>query len=77
MTISVPAGIGFGAHEQYDLGNVIVTMTYSIVLFSIILQGATIGPMISRAKRIDAEEEAVLVVDRPSRVAAGDWPADA
>lgn len=76
MAISVPVGIGIGEGGVYDLRNVMVTMTYSIVLFSIIVQGMTVGSMIERAKRVESENEArEKPVGSAPRVAGG-WPAD-
>ena len=76
MAISVPVGIGVGVGGKYDLRNVVVTMTYSIVLFSIIVQGMTVGSMIERAKRVESENEARKKRGRSVPHVAGDWPAD-
>jgi CPA1 family monovalent cation:H+ antiporter len=51
MALSIPAGHALGSGGQYDLRHVFVAMTYAIVLFSILVQGTTIGPMIQRAKQ--------------------------
>jgi CPA1 family monovalent cation:H+ antiporter len=74
MAISVPAGIGVGAHGLYDLRNVIVTMTYSVVLFSIIVQGMTVGPMIRRAKRVESENSLREESGESVPPAAAGWP---
>ena len=59
MALSLPAGYTLGSAGQYDLRYVFVAMTYAIVLFSILVQGSTIGPMIQRAKK--AEPDAGVV----------------
>lgn len=53
MAISVPAGVSLGAGVELDLRNVLVAITYSVVLFSIIVQGITIAPIV----RWSREEE--------------------
>ncbi|MGO1618475.1 MAG: cation:proton antiporter [Oceanisphaera sp.] len=50
MALSIPAGVKLGAQGQFDLRDIILMMTYAIVLFSIIVQGMTITPMINKAK---------------------------
>lgn len=74
MAISVPLGIGVGADGQYDLRNVMVTMTYAIVLFSIIVQGTTVGAMIRRAKRVETENAVRVDTGRGTARGPGDWP---
>jgi CPA1 family monovalent cation:H+ antiporter len=53
MAVSIPAGIMLDEDGARGLRNLMVTMTYVIVLFSIIVQGATVAPMINRAKRAE------------------------
>ena len=53
MAVSIPAGIMLDESGTRGLRNLMTTMTYVIVLFSIIVQGTTIVPMINRAKRAD------------------------
>lgn len=50
MALSIPAGVKLGSDGQVDLRDLILMMTYAIVLFSIIVQGMTITPMINKAK---------------------------
>ena len=50
MALSIPAGIKLGAAGNIELRDVVLMMTYAIVLFSIIVQGMTITPMINKAK---------------------------
>ena len=50
MALSIPVGVKLGANAQIELRDVILMMTYAIVLFSIIVQGMTITPIINKAK---------------------------
>jgi CPA1 family monovalent cation:H+ antiporter len=63
MALSLPAGYTLGSAGQYDLRYVFVAMTYAIVLFSILVQGSTIGPMIQRAKKA-VPDAGVVEADR-------------
>ena len=54
MAVSIPAGIMLDDDGSRGLRNLMTTMTYVIVLFSIIVQGATIAPMINRAKKAES-----------------------
>ncbi|WP_319782509.1 sodium:proton antiporter [Oceanisphaera sp. IT1-181] len=60
MALSIPVGVKLGADGQIELRDVILMMTYAIVLFSIIVQGMTITPMINKAK---AAEKAGFPID--------------
>lgn len=51
MALTVPAGIIVIPEKSIDLREIIVVMTYAVVLFSILVQGSTITPMIKRAKK--------------------------
>ena len=53
MAVSIPAGIMLDDDGSRGLRNLMTTMTYVIVLFSIIVQGATVVPMINRAKKAE------------------------
>lgn len=46
MAVSVPAGVAIGAGGQFDLRDLLTAVTYSVVLFSIIVQGITIAPIV-------------------------------
>lgn len=50
MALSIPAGIKLGSDGQVELRDLVLMMTYAIVLFSIIVQGMSITPMINKAK---------------------------
>ena len=60
MALSIPVGVKLGANSQIELRDVILMMTYAIVLFSIIVQGMTITPIINKAK---AAEKAGLPIE--------------
>lgn len=55
MALAIPSGIMVVPEKSIDVREVIVVMTYSVVVFSILVQGSTITPMIKRAKRAEAE----------------------
>lgn len=54
MALSIPAGIWVIPDKQIDVREIILVMTYSVVLFSILVQGSTITPMIEKAKKAQA-----------------------
>ncbi|RJX70626.1 sodium:proton antiporter [Vibrio sinensis] len=56
MALSIPAGIWVIPDKQIDVREIILVMTYSVVVFSILIQGSTITPMIEKAKK----EQAVM-----------------
>lgn len=57
MALSVPAGVMIIPEKNIDVREILLVMTYSVVVFSILIQGSTITPMIEKAKRIEAETE--------------------
>lgn len=54
MALSIPSGIWVIQDKLIDVKEIILVMTYSVVVFSILIQGSTITPMIEKAK---AEEK--------------------
>ncbi|MDB1122853.1 cation:proton antiporter [Vibrio algarum] len=58
MAMSIPAGIMVVPEKSIDVREVILVMTYSVVVFSILIQGSTITPMINRAKACESEPPA-------------------
>lgn len=54
MALSIPAGIWVIPDKQIDVREIILVMTYSVVVFSILIQGSTITPMIEKAKKEQA-----------------------
>ena len=55
MAMAIPAGIPIGFSPDIDVKEIIVLMTYAVVIFSIIVQGSTITPMIHKAKEEQAK----------------------
>lgn len=53
MAMSVPAGIMVIPEKQIDVREILLVMTYAVVVFSILVQGSTITPMIEKAKRLE------------------------
>ncbi|MDR9830977.1 sodium:proton antiporter, partial [Vibrio sp. FNV 38] len=50
MALSIPSGIWVIEDKLIDVKEIILVMTYSVVVFSILIQGSTITPMIEKAK---------------------------
>ncbi len=57
MALSIPSGIWVIQDKLIDVKEIILVMTYSVVVFSILIQGATITPMIEKAKLAQKEME--------------------
>ncbi|WP_261834133.1 cation:proton antiporter [Vibrio ishigakensis] len=57
MALSIPTGIMVIPEKNIDVKELIMVMTYSVVMFSILIQGMTITPMIEKAKTLEPEEE--------------------
>ncbi|WP_194439432.1 cation:proton antiporter [Vibrio fluminensis] len=57
MALSIPAGIWVIPDKLIDVKEIILVMTYSVVVFSILIQGSTITPMIERAKQAEKEPQ--------------------
>ncbi|WP_199187082.1 MULTISPECIES: sodium:proton antiporter [unclassified Photobacterium] len=53
MAMAIPAHIYLPSHPDVSVKEIIVLMTYAIVIFSILIQGSTITPMIMKAKAVD------------------------
>ena len=51
MALSIPAGIWVIPDKLIDVREILLVMTYSVVVFSILVQGSSITPMIERAKK--------------------------
>jgi CPA1 family monovalent cation:H+ antiporter len=54
MALSIPSGILVIPDKLIDVKEIILVMTYSVVVFSILVQGSTITPMIEKAKKEEA-----------------------
>ena len=50
MAMVIPAGVMVIPEKQIDVREIILVMTYSVVFFSILVQGSSITPLINRAK---------------------------
>ncbi|MGL5947972.1 MAG: cation:proton antiporter [Aeromonas sp.] len=55
MALALPSGKMILEGSGVDLRQVILVMTYAVVMFSIVVQGMTIAPMITAAKRADGQ----------------------
>lgn len=53
MAMAIPTHIYLPSHPDVSIKEIIVLMTYAIVIFSILVQGSTITPMIMKAKAVD------------------------
>ncbi len=51
MALSIPSGILVIPDKSIDVKELLLVMTYSVVVFSILVQGSTIIPMIEKAKK--------------------------
>jgi len=51
MALELPSGVMMIPEHNVALRQVILVMTYSVVMFSIVVQGMTITPMITAAKK--------------------------
>ena len=58
MALSIPSGILVIPEKLIDVKEIIMVMTYSVVVFSILIQGSTITTMIEKAKQAEKEMEA-------------------
>ena len=55
MALALPSGVMVLPEHGVDLREVILVMTYSVVMFSIVVQGMTITPMITAAKKASGD----------------------
>jgi CPA1 family monovalent cation:H+ antiporter len=65
MALSIPSGFWVIPDKLIDVKEIILVMTYSVVVFSILVQGSTITPMIEKAKVAERllEEESNKTID--------------
>ncbi len=66
MALSIPSGIWVVQDKLIDVKEIILVMTYAVVVFSILIQGSTITPMIEKAK----EEEKKMEEERNALAAS-------
>ncbi|PSW10237.1 sodium:proton antiporter [Photobacterium sanctipauli] len=55
MAMAIPAGVMVIPEKNIDVREIILVMTYSVVVFSILIQGSTITPLIHKAKAWEAQ----------------------
>ncbi len=58
MALAIPAKTAYAG--EIDVKDLILVMTYAVVMFSILVQGSTIEPMIRKAKTVDPNREEYL-----------------
>ncbi|TKB50894.1 cation:proton antiporter [Ferrimonas aestuarii] len=56
MAMSIPSGVMVVASKGIDVKEIILVMTYSVVVFSILVQGSTITPLLNKANRLEPEQ---------------------
>jgi CPA1 family monovalent cation:H+ antiporter len=57
MAMAIPSGVMIIPEKNIDVREIILVMTYSVVFFSILVQGSTITPLINKAKAYQKEQE--------------------
>ncbi|CAM3724679.1 cation:proton antiporter [Vibrio aerogenes] len=57
MALSIPSGILVIPDKLIDVKELILVMTYAVVVFSILVQGSTITPMIEKAKKLETKPD--------------------
>ncbi|MGF1754771.1 sodium:proton antiporter [Vibrio makurazakiensis] len=55
MALSIPSGILVIPDKAIDVKEIILVMSYAVVVFSILIQGSTITPMIEKAKQAEKD----------------------
>lgn len=58
MALSIPSKTAFV--NGIDVKDLVLVMTYSVVMFSILVQGSTVEPMIRKSKAVDPNREEYL-----------------
>ncbi|MFV0576246.1 MAG: cation:proton antiporter [Vibrio sp.] len=69
MALSIPHGKYFVTVHHIDVKEIIMVMTYAVVVFSILIQGSTITPMINKAKIVQKEMEEAAQIKAMNEVA--------
>ncbi|MGR5148548.1 cation:proton antiporter [Photobacterium alginatilyticum] len=57
MAMAIPAGIIVIPEKNIDVREIMLVMTYAVVVFSILIQGSTITPLIHKAKQWEANNQ--------------------
>ena len=60
MALSIPQGVAFIKGTDMDVRDLILLMTYAVVMFAILVQGVTIEKMIQKSKLVDPNREEYL-----------------
>lgn len=60
MALSIPQGVAFINGTDMDVKDLILLMTYAVVMFSILVQGVTIEKLIQKSKLVDPNREEYL-----------------
>ncbi len=60
MALSIPNGIWVLEDKLIDVKEIIMVMTYAVVVFSILVQGSTIVPLIEKAKAAEPDHKSQL-----------------
>ncbi|NRB36993.1 MAG: sodium:proton antiporter [Pseudomonadales bacterium] len=55
LAMMIPPGVMVMPEQGMDVREIILVMTFSVVVFSILIQGLTISPLIIKAQRLDKE----------------------
>ncbi|WGE85906.1 cation:proton antiporter [Actinobacillus equuli] len=58
MALAIPSKVAFAG--EVDVKDLILVMTYAVVMFSILVQGSTVEPMIRKSKTVDPNREEYL-----------------
>lgn len=53
MALAIPSGVMVVPEKGIDVKEILLVMTYSVVIFSILIQGSTITPLINKAKKVE------------------------
>ncbi|SIO92907.1 Na(+)/H(+) antiporter NhaP [Vibrio spartinae] len=57
MALSIPSGVLIIPEKLIDVKEIILVMTYAVVVFSILVQGSTITSMVEKAKKAELDKE--------------------
>ncbi|MDX1303776.1 sodium:proton antiporter [Photobacterium sp.] len=57
MAMAIPAGILVIPEKNIDVREIMLVMTYAVVVFSILIQGSTITPLIHKARAWEAQNK--------------------
>lgn len=55
--MAIPAGVMVVPEKNIDVREVLLVMTYAVVVFSILVQGSSIVPLINKAKEYERKRK--------------------